>query len=104
MSEEIYAWLLRLLPRAFRRKYEDDAFQLLRDRLGDERGFFRRFRLGVDLILDIVRALPRAYRNAYADLARRYRSPPECQSYRRSGSCKGSPFDAERWPLPAFFH
>lgn len=69
MSEKIYACLLRLLPPAFRRRYQEEALQLLRDRLRDERGFSHRLRLILDLITDIVGALPQAYRNSYAEVA-----------------------------------
>lgn len=69
MSEKIYSCLLRLFPSAFRRLYEKEAQQLLRDRLRDERGFFRRMRLSFDLIVDMIRALPQAYKNSYAEVA-----------------------------------
>jgi hypothetical protein len=36
MSEKMYASLLRLYPSGFRRKYEDAAARLIRDRLRDE--------------------------------------------------------------------
>ena len=68
MSEKIYAYLLRLFPSGFRRNFEAEALQLLRDRLADEKGFLMRFRLGFDLIIDILRALPQAYRNSYAEV------------------------------------
>ena len=69
MSEKIYAYLLRLFPSAFRKHYEEEALRLLRDRLSDERGFFRRLRLSFDLITDLIGALPQAYRNSYAEVA-----------------------------------
>lgn len=69
MSEKIYAYLLRLLPPAFRRHYEEEALLLVRDRLRDEKGFSDRSRLIRDLITDIVGALPQAYRNTYAEVA-----------------------------------
>ncbi len=69
MSEKIYACLLRLFPSAFRRHYEEEALRLLRDRLANERGFYRRLRLGFDLIMDMIGALPQAYRNSYAEVA-----------------------------------
>ncbi len=68
MSEKIYAYLLRLFPSAFRRHYEEEALQLLRDRLSDERGLFRRLRLSFDLMVDMIVALPQAYRNSYPDV------------------------------------
>ena len=69
MSEKIYACLLRIFPSAFRRHYEEEAVQLFRDRFSDERGFFRRLRLCVDLLADIIGSLPQAYRNSYAETA-----------------------------------
>ena len=68
MSEKIYACLLRLYPPAFRKRYEEETIQLLRDRLRDEPGYFQRLRLGFDLISDILRSLPQAYRNSYANV------------------------------------
>ena len=69
MSEKIYGYLLRLFPSAFRRRYEEESIRLLRDRLSEERGFLRRLRLSFDLLVDIVSALPQAYRNSYAEVA-----------------------------------
>ena len=69
MSERIYACLLRLFPSGFRRHYKEESLQLVRDRLRDEKGLIRRLRLIFDLIVDIARALPQAYRNSYAEAA-----------------------------------
>jgi hypothetical protein len=69
MSERIFACLLRLYPAPFRLRYQAEALQLLRDRLRDERGFLRRLRLWIDLLADLVRGLPQAYRNTYATAA-----------------------------------
>ncbi len=66
MSETIYARLLRLYPSSFRKKYEGEALQLIRDRLRDETGFFERARLWWDLVVDVLTGLPSAYRNSYA--------------------------------------
>ena len=66
MSERIYTRLLRLYPSRFRKEYEDEALQLIRDRLRDERGFFKRARLWWDLVTDVLAGLPSAYRNSYA--------------------------------------
>ena len=66
MSEKIYARLLRLYPSSFRKKYEGEALQLIRDRLRDETGFFERARLWWDLVVDVLAGLPSAYRNSYA--------------------------------------
>jgi hypothetical protein len=45
MSEKMYIRLLRLYPSRFRKEYEGEALQLIRDRLRDETGFFKRARL-----------------------------------------------------------
>ena len=66
MSEKIYTRLLRLYPSSFRKKYEGEALQLIRDRLRDETGFFKRARLWWDLVADVLAGLPSAYRNSYA--------------------------------------
>ena len=66
MSEKMYTRLFRLYPSRFRRKYEGEALQLIRDRLRDETGFFKRARLGWDLVADVLAGLPQAYRNSYA--------------------------------------
>src|ERR1700733_11712375 len=64
MSEKIYTRLLRLYPSSFRKRYEDEALQLIRDRLRDETGFFKKARLGWDLVTDAFAGLPQAYRNS----------------------------------------
>jgi Carboxypeptidase regulatory-like domain len=66
MFEKMYARLLRLYPSRFRKEYEGEAIQLIRDRLHDERGFFKRARLLFDLVADVSAGLPQAYRNSYA--------------------------------------
>lgn len=66
MSEKIYARLFLLYPSSFRKEYEGEALQLIRDRLRDETGFFKRARLGWDLVADVLAGLPSAYRNSYA--------------------------------------
>lgn len=66
MSEKIYTRLLRLYPSSFRKEYEAEALQLIRDRLRDETGFFKRARLWWDLVGDVLAGLPSAYRNSYA--------------------------------------
>ncbi len=66
MSEKIYTRLLRLYPSGFRKKYEGEALQLIRDRFRDEKGFFKRARLWCDLLADVLAGLPAAYRNSYA--------------------------------------
>jgi hypothetical protein len=66
MSEKIYTRLLRFYPARFRKEYESEALQLIRDRLRDERGFFKRARLWWDLVADVLTGLPPAYRNSYA--------------------------------------
>ena len=66
MSEKIYTRLFRLYPSRFRKEYEGEALQLIRDRLRDETGFFKRARLSWDLVVDVLAGLPSAYRNSYA--------------------------------------
>jgi hypothetical protein len=66
MSEKMYTRLFRLYPSLFRKEYEGEALQLIRDRLRDETGFFKRARLGWDLVVDVLAGLPQAYRNSYA--------------------------------------
>jgi Carboxypeptidase regulatory-like domain len=66
MSEKMYTRLFRLYPSRFRKEYEGEALQLLRDRLRDETGFFKRARLLWDLVADVLVGLPQAYRNSYA--------------------------------------
>jgi hypothetical protein len=62
MSEKIYACLLRLFPSHFREDYGDEALQLFRDRVRDEKGFFLRVRLWLDLLADLAISVPRQYR------------------------------------------
>jgi hypothetical protein len=66
MSEKMFTRLFRLYPSRFRKQYGDEALQLIRDRLRDETGFFKRARLGWDLVADVLAGLPQAYRNSYA--------------------------------------
>jgi hypothetical protein len=66
MFEKMYTRLLRLYPSRFRKEYEGEALQLIRDRLRDERGFCKRGRLLWDLVADVSAGLPQAYRNSYA--------------------------------------
>src|SRR5215813_4414908 len=61
MSEKFYALLLRLYPAQFREDYGNEAMQLFRDRLEDERGFFPRLRLWFDLVRDLTISIPREY-------------------------------------------
>jgi Peptidase family S41/N-terminal domain of Peptidase_S41 in eukaryotic IRBP len=61
MSEKIYALLLRLYPSHFREAYGEAARQLLRDRARDEKGFFPRLRLWLDLLADLAISAPREY-------------------------------------------
>jgi hypothetical protein len=61
MSEKIYTWLLRLYPSQFREVYGEEALQLFRDRMRDEKGFFARLRLWVDLLADLAISVPHQY-------------------------------------------
>jgi len=74
MSEKIYAWLLRLYPRAFREEYGAASQQLFRDRWNAERGLRARCRLGLDVVADLALTVPREHR-------RRAR-PPQPAGYR----------------------
>jgi hypothetical protein len=67
MSEKIFAWLVRLYPAPFKRKYQLEALQLYRDRLRDERGTFLRMRLYCDLLSDALIGIPQAWRTSYAE-------------------------------------
>ena len=67
MSEKIFAWLVRLYPAPFRRKYEVEALQLYRDRIRDERGTFLRMRLYCDLLFDAFIGIPQAWRTSYGE-------------------------------------
>jgi len=69
MSETIYALLLHLFPAHFRRMYGDDALQLVRDRMHDERGARAKARLWWDLLSDLARSAPRQYGRRPAELA-----------------------------------
>src|SRR5207245_851601 len=62
MSEKIYACLLRLFRSHFREDYGDEALQLFRDRVRDEKRFFLRVRLWLDLLADLAISVPRQYR------------------------------------------
>lgn len=66
MSEQIYRALLHLYPRRFRESYGEEALQLFRDRMEDERGWLRRSRLWFDLLLDLGAIRIRGYREATA--------------------------------------
>ena len=66
MFEKMYIRLLRLYPPRFRKEYEDEALQLIQDRLCDEVGFFEKARLWWDLVTDLFAGLPQAHRNSYA--------------------------------------
>src|ERR1700677_1847595 len=75
MSEKIYARLLRLYPARFRKVYGEEALLLYRDRLRGERGWVRRTRLWLDLLLDLAASVPREYRRAEPALARASAQP-----------------------------
>jgi len=61
MSEKIYVLLLRLFPSHFREAYGEEALQLFRDRARDEKGFFARLRLWLDLLADLAVSVPHEY-------------------------------------------
>jgi peptidase S41-like protein len=61
MFENIYAWLLQLYPSRFREEYGGEILQLFRDRAGDEKGFWPRLRLWLDLVADLAISVPREY-------------------------------------------
>src|ERR1700722_3947415 len=69
MSEKIYACLLRLFPSHFRDAYGDGALQLFRERARDEKGFFPRVRLWLDLLADLAISVPQQRRYARPALA-----------------------------------
>jgi hypothetical protein len=58
MSETIFRLLLRMFPRRFRTRYEEEAMLLYRDRARDERGLVARARLWWDLAMDLAFSLP----------------------------------------------
>ena len=61
MSEKIYALLFRLFPSCFRASWREEAFELLHDRLQNERGVRARLRLWFDLIADLAASAPGAW-------------------------------------------
>src|SRR5690349_7298472 len=61
MFENIYAWLLQLYPSRFREEYGGEILQLFRDRAGDEKGFWPRLRLWLDLVADLAISVGREY-------------------------------------------
>ena len=69
MSEKIFTYLLRLYPSRFSEEYKEEAIQLYRDLRRHEPGPFRRMRLWVNLLTDLVLGLPQAYRNTYVPAA-----------------------------------
>jgi hypothetical protein len=71
MSEKIYTWLLRLFPSQFREAYGEEALQLFRDRVRDEKGFLARLRLWLDLLADLAISVPQQYLHLEPALAGR---------------------------------
>lgn len=69
MSEQVYAWLLRLYPSRFQESYREEALQLIRDRARDERGFLSGLRLWIDLLSDLAVSVGRSYRTVAAAVA-----------------------------------
>jgi hypothetical protein len=78
MLERIYVWLLRLYPAAFQKAFGNEALQLVRDRLRDERGLIARMRLCGDLVTDLAISVPREFRYAQPSLAGA--QPPRLQA------------------------
>jgi Peptidase family S41 len=74
MSEKIYTLLLSLYPSSFRQEYGEEALQLARDRIRDERGAWRKLRLWVDLLLDLAISAPRQHFRTQPALAA---APPQ---------------------------
>src|SRR5579875_3472429 len=62
MPEKLYRFLLQLFPSRFRAQYADEAMQLFRDRLREERGVLKRTRLWMDLLLDLSVSAAREHR------------------------------------------
>ncbi len=81
MSEKIYTLLLHLYPSRFRQEYGEEALQLVRDRMRDERGTWRRLRLWVDLLADLAISAPRQH----------FRTQPELATAPPQGSVSGVP-------------
>ena len=61
MSERIYSWLLCLFPSDFRERFGEEALQLFRGRLRDEKGGWLRLRLWIDLLADLAISIPREH-------------------------------------------
>src|SRR5436305_12982702 len=61
MSEKLFRLLLRLYPFHFRDSYSDEALQLFRDRLRDEKGPSATLRLWCDLVCDFIVTVPCQY-------------------------------------------
>ena len=68
MSEWVYSCLLRLYPASFREGYGDAAMELFRERLRDERGFWPRLQLWLDLVFDLVLSVPQTRRRSQRTL------------------------------------
>ena len=69
MSEKIYSLLLRLYPSKFRARYGNEALQLFRDRVRDEKGSFPGIKLWRDLLVDFAISLPGEYMHSRGGLA-----------------------------------
>lgn len=66
MCERILSLLFRLYPSGFRERYLREVLLLYRDRWGCETGPYRSFRLTLDLLVDFVAGLPRAWQTSYS--------------------------------------
>ena len=76
MSEQIYAWFLRLYPSRFQETYREEALQLFRDRARDERGLLSGLQLWIDLLRDLLVSIPRSYRTVAAAVATAHAGTP----------------------------
>lgn len=103
MSEKIYACLLRLFPAPFRKQYQEEGLRLVRERLREECGFFSRLRLGFDLIVDMIRALPQAYNNSYPEAAPAASIPPPIDVLPSFQSMQREPFHRGAFMLGGVF-
>jgi hypothetical protein len=70
MSERLYSWLLRLFPPDFQERFGEEAMELFRGRLDEEKGLWLRLRLWADLVLDLAISVPREYVRVQPEIPR----------------------------------